>query len=297
MTKTIKFKKNPKTDNSVVLDDLKGKLFLYFKTLLSLVKASCPQKGSRCSLNHAESTYIINNTPSYFNFNLSKSQKNKNLNFFDVAKTFLIIPEIFELSSIFKNYSKSKIFYQFVGSVCQDINGQYSCFFRANNFWNFYLNDSAKQFKSFNEVIEFSVQNRIMPILIYYQIEQQFKNYDNFNVSPEFISSIENFCKQMDNNQKNTNIPSMFRTPEDILRIDNSTRNRRITHDAAEKHSNSTNYSNSRHTSNMSANNQKESVCHYCEHVNSSELTNCAKCKKSLLFYVSEPSIFLIFNE
>lgn len=107
LNKRIKLKSgklNSDNNNNNNIADFKGKLFNCLKNQLSQIKINCP--SGRCSNNETKKTYILSNLPTFFMINL----QNKNIfnnSALDVLKSFLLIPGLFDISTIFE-YSNQK---------------------------------------------------------------------------------------------------------------------------------------------------------------------------------------------
>ena len=258
MSKTVKFKAN--RSESMNLTDIKGKLFSYFKNFLNQSKSNCPQKGNRCNINQVYKSFFINNTPQYININLINESKQ----FIDLLKIFILIPNVFELATIFNNSNKSKIFYELLGCICVNRSKSYISFFKSGNKWNKYYETSFEESDTYFNLIRGCIKNYEIPILLIYRNNEKLINHDN-DLTTDEVLILERFCKNMDN--LNLIIQNRFRPSEDIMDYSYETE--------IKKKNNSINNS---HNSTISVNSYN---CVSCGYKNNIEDVICIKCKKN----------------
>ena len=216
LNKRIKLKSGKiNSENNNNLADFKGKLFYCLKNQLSQIKITCP--NGKCSINQTQKTYILSNLPTYFMVNL----QNKNIfnnSAIDVLKSFLLIPGLFDISTIFEySNQKKKIFYEFLGGIFSNNNHSFSAFFVQQNEWIHYSDEKICYLKTWYEFILEMVKKQEMPMFLIFQKQE---NYDevNLNLLLEDILKLERFARNIDS------IPQIlinkFRPYEDISKID-----------------------------------------------------------------------------
>ena len=105
--KRIKLKSGKLGTENGSLTDFKGKLFISLNNHLNQVKLDCP--NGKCTYNQTHKTYTLSNLPTYFMVNL----QNKNIfnnSALDVLKSLILIPGLFDISTIFE-YRNEKYIY------------------------------------------------------------------------------------------------------------------------------------------------------------------------------------------
>jgi hypothetical protein len=260
MSKTLKFKAN--RSESMNITDIKGKLFSYFKNFLNLTKTNCPQKGARCNINQVNKSFFINNTPYYIIINLLNESKL----FIDLLKIYILIPNIFELATIFNNSNKNKIFYELLGCICVTKSKNYISFFKTGNKWNKYSESSNEEYDTYFNLIKSCLKNYEIPILLIYRNNEKYLNNDN-ELSIDEIYILERFCKNMDN--LHLIMQNRFRPTEDFIDHPNDSE--------MKKKNNSINNS---HNSNSSISINSYN-CISCGYKNNIDDMICIKCKKN----------------
>ena len=210
------------TEGSISISDLKGKLFLYFKTLISQIKINCPEKGTRCQINKTDKTFYLSNIPTYLSFNLTLTGSvTMGKNFVDILKTFILIPKFFELGHIF-NYGENKgntgkYFYELLGGVCIGSNKNYTSFYKnsLSQEWLHFDDEKVVRFQQFSELISNCLKYSEMPILLFYQLNEKFNDRDK-DLTTEEINNLERFCRNLEN--LNIIVQNQFRPIEDIIK-------------------------------------------------------------------------------
>ena len=107
---------------------------------------------------------------------------------YEILKSFVLIPKILDLSILFDYSSKQKVFYEFFGCFLIKLNKSYSCCFRQINkdesfSWVHYdcgkivtnENNYSSNLTTFNkwaDLISYCVSNGELPIMLFYQIQQ-----------------------------------------------------------------------------------------------------------------------------
>jgi hypothetical protein len=97
--KRIKLKSGKLGTDNVSLNDFKGKLFICLNNNLTQMKFDCP--SGKCTQNQTHKTFTLSNLPTYFMVNL----QNKNIfnnSALDVLKSLILIPGLFDISTIFE---------------------------------------------------------------------------------------------------------------------------------------------------------------------------------------------------
>jgi hypothetical protein len=231
--KSGKFSEVGSTEMSTI-SDLKGKLFLYFKMLLNSIKVDCPAKGIRCEVNKTNKNFYLNNFPTYLNFNLqrigvgSPCHAAQVLSIFEILKTFVLIPKIFDLGTLFDHSSKQKVFFEFFGAILLKPGKNYSCFFKNNtsNTTNSHINDylyihydddKITNFSSQFDLISFCLKNCEVPVLLFYQIQEKYNDSEK-DISLDELQILERYARNADN--LNNIISNRFRSNEDIIRFE-----------------------------------------------------------------------------
>lgn len=233
--KSGKFSEVGSTEMSTI-SDLKGKLFLYFKMLLNSIKVDCPGKGIRCEVNKTNKNFYLNNFPTYLNFNLQRVGAGGSFNgvaqvlsIFEILKTFVLIPKIFDLGTLFDHSSKQKVFFEFFGAILLKPGKTYSCFFKnthntntSNSNINDYLyihydDDKITNFSSQFDLISYCMKNSEVPILLFYQIQEKYNDSEK-DISLDELQILERYARNADN--LNYIISNRFRSNEDIIRFE-----------------------------------------------------------------------------
>jgi hypothetical protein len=263
MAKTLKIKN--KKDESFTLTDLKGKLFTYFKIYTNLIKTDCPQKGIRCSVNQVSKNFFLNNTPFY----LSISLKNEIKSISQLLNLFVMIPNILELATIFKNSSNNKIFYELLGCICLSPNKNYTCFFKQTTKWVHYYDEVVTVYDNFFNMASHCLKNGEVPTLLIYQMTEKY-SYDDSEMTTEEIYKLEQYAKNMDNMK--SILRNKFKPEEDCLETLPDELERNIKN----KRKNSENGSRNNSSSFITVYN-----CVFCGSKNNIEDILCIKCKKN----------------
>jgi hypothetical protein len=125
-----------------------------------------------------------------------------------------MIPELFELSYVFNNHNNSKIFYKFLGGICMNSNKIYSTIFYDESYWVYKENNIRMAFNNFNQLIEHCTRYMIYPILIYYQIDNNYEG-ESFSSDINFFENLENLCMKLDSDI----IREQFRPEEYLFKL------------------------------------------------------------------------------
>lgn len=225
MSKSFKLKSGKISDDLIALSDLKEKLFLYYKQLINSIRSNCPD--SRCSTNVTSKTFFLKNSPVYLMFNLS-SDKNITKTSMEILKSFILIPRLFELSSLFEHSQKNKVFYEFVGLLgIKNGNNTFVTLFKQNEsnhyrHWVYYEDESILHLTSYYEMISFCLKNSIVPFALTYKaIEDKYSDNDA-NISFEEMGNLERYATSLDNFCVTNN---RFRPPDETLKETQSVTN------------------------------------------------------------------------
>lgn len=318
--KTGKFSQVGSTELANI-SDLKGKLFLYFKMLMNQIKVDCPAKGIRCDVNKTRKNLYLNNLPNYLTFALQrKTMKNEHtdqsnqsnqynqfnslttsISVTEVLKTFILIPKLFDLSTIFDHSSKQKIFFEFFGAICIKPGKTYTCFFKnveghASNpsnqscTWTHYDDEKMTSFSSWFELISFCLKNLDFPIMLFYQIQEKYSDNEK-ELSYDELQTLERYARNADNLQNI--LQNRFRSDEDIINYDyelnfvndNEINLRHLLKRQKQISKNSTSISTSKPSSNNNSNSRIEQpteyICSKCQSKNRIENQICSVCSKN----------------
>lgn len=209
MSKSFKLKSGKISNDLIALSDLKEKLFLYFKRLVNTSKTQCP--GTRCNSAQTTKSYFINNYPSYLMFNLSSENSNICSSIscsMDLLKCFILIPRLFELSSLFENTYKNKIFFEFVGAIGIKNNNTFITVFKHNDgnsrFWLYYEDEFVTNVGSYYDLISFCLKNSIVLMALLYQaIEDKYSDND-VEIGFEEMGNLERYAAGLDTANEST---------------------------------------------------------------------------------------------
>jgi hypothetical protein len=251
------------------LVDLKGKLFLYFKLLLNYVKVECPAKGIRCEVNKTYKSFFLSNSPSYLSFSL-QNQTHINTSVMEILKTFILIPKIFDLGTLFDHSSKQKIFFEFFGAILLKPGKSYTCFFKNKemNKWIHYDDEKISSYSSWFELLSSCLKNSESPILLFYQKQEKFT--EEKDIGLEEILLLEKHARNADN-LSNT-ILNRFRSNEEIIKFE-SFRGLQPTGKNSD--------TSAKHNSNSRIDQVTEYSCIECFSKNRIECPVCLKCSKN----------------
>ena len=282
MSKSFKLKSGKFSEinkNEVLsISDLKGKLFLYYKLLLNVIKVECPAKGIRCEVNRTSKSFFLSNFPSYLTFSLQKYNSSCFYTVTEILKTFILIPKIFDLGTLFNHSSKQKIFFEFLGAILLKPGKTYSCFFKNRdiNMWLHYDDEKITTYSSWFELLSECIKNCEFPILIFFQIQEKFS--EEKDLTPEELQLLERHARNADNLQNI--IVNRFRSNEDIIKFENLKNN-------SQQHSSKGSETSvtSKNLSNNNSNSRLEQVTEYscigCLSKNRIECPVCLKCNKN----------------
>jgi hypothetical protein len=275
MTKSFKLKSGKMASEISSSIDLKGKLFLYYKKLLNINKSECPE-GIRCDINRTQKRFIISNVPNYLVFNLHKNQHNSAL---DTLNTFVLMPRLFDLGTIFDQTSKQKSFFEFMGVILMKPSKSYSACFKSQTTsqWTYYDDESIITFPSWYEFIYHCLKHSEYPIMVYYQLEEKYIDSGNDDLSNEDIQALEGYARNADT--INLILQNKFRPPEDIIRFESENASNK-----GHSSKTSTSISTSKNNSNNNSHSRLdlgEYVCAYCFNKNRIESPLCFKCGKN----------------
>jgi len=220
--KTGKFSQVGSTELANITD-LKGKLFLYFKTLMNQIKVDCPAKGIRCEINKTTKNLFLNNLPNYLSFALQRKFLNTVT---EILKTYILIPKLFDLSTLFDHSSKQKVFFEFFGAICIKPGKTYTCFFKnleasypINSMdvtynWTHYDDEKVTNFSSWFELISHCLKNMESPLMIFFQIQEKYSDNEK-ELTTDELQTLERYARNADN------LPNIlqnrFRSDEEII--------------------------------------------------------------------------------
>jgi hypothetical protein len=295
MSKSFKIKKGGLSQSNELngLSDLKGKLFLYLKMLINQVKVDCPEKGIRCSVNKTNKNLYLSNFPHYLSFSLHKEkEKNYNTTIEEVLKTLILIPKIFDLSTIFDHSSKQKVFHEFFGAILIKPSKSYTCLFlekgsdTGDSKWIHYDDTIVSYYNSWFEAVSACLKKLELPVMIFYQMQDKYSDIEK-DLSAEEVQTLERYAINLE--AFNPATCNKFRTVEDVLKFVHHPPH----YDASEegpnhmhnKSKNSTSISTSKNNSANSTTNSRieltEYLCYFCFSKNRIECPTCYKCKKN----------------
>lgn len=183
----------------------------------------CKKQNSNNSHNHNNSnmtnnTMITNITASKpsVNFNLNnlnkfmvsngggKSKVFTRIPAINILKTMMLIPRVFELSTLFDHSGKAKVFYEFSGLITTKNYLINSTFYKkktssSTSMWIYYEDNTVNSFASYFEVISFCLKNSLIPVGIMYQtIEDKYVDNDP-EIGFEEMGILEKFASTLDN--------------------------------------------------------------------------------------------------
>lgn len=312
MSKSIKVKSGKLSNDIGSINDLRGKIFLYFKTLLNQVKTDCPKNGIRCEINNCAKKFVMNNLPNYLTFNL---QKICNSSVFEILQIFVMIPKIFDLSTVFEHSAKQKIFFEFFGATMFKQGGKnYACFFknRSNNKWVHYDDETVKEFETWFDLVSFCLSNGQTVNMIFYHLQEKYTDSEK-ELTIEELNLLERYARNVDDTQ--TIVSNKFRQMEDLYpyegshtntnsiseeirssissatntnsNYNNNPVNNNNHHNNLQKQNsskNSTSISTSKNNSNNNSNSRLDLLdymCKYCMSKNRIENLTCLNCHKN----------------
>ncbi len=303
--KTGKFSEVGSTEMSSI-SDLKGKLFSHFKMLLNQVKVECPAKGIRCEVNKTTKSFYLAKIPSYLAFNLQKNiglnnNNNSGINsnntplVTEILKTFILIPHIFELGTIFDHSSKQKVFFEFYGAILLKPSKTYSCFFKSSNNNNsdnedwVHYDDHNITHSSWFDLISLCLKSCEVPVLLFYQIQDKYASSLEKEITIEEIQILERYVRTADNLANI--LANRFRSNEEVIKFDNI-RSSRVSESSQQKlkinnsSNNISNVSKGASTGNNSTSSSRngaltEYSCSSCFTKNRIECPICYKCNKN----------------
>ena len=269
----------------IKIKDMNQMLFDYYKKLIYniKIKGDCPRYGKKCELNKVHKKYILKTCPSYLIFNLENDIFKNNELFFslnNVLKTFILIPHIFDIKSLFNiNNKNDKSNYELIGILFLKISKVYSCIFKEKDIFYYYEDNIFIKFYNYFDIILFSLKNGNIPISIIYQkdIEQNnINNNINYELNSEQINKLEKYVKNANN--LNQNLKNKIRTKENIL-SDNIIINygySKSNNPSYSENNTLLRYSNSNNSYQISQ--KSEYICNHCERINKTENQNCLFC-------------------
>jgi hypothetical protein len=310
--KTGKFSQVGSTELANI-SDLKGKLFLYFKMLLSNLKSDCPAKGVRCELNNTTKKLYLNNLPNYLTFCLQrKNTKNldtdtqniistSSITVTDTLKTLILIPKLFDLSSLFEHSSKQKVFFEFFGGICVKPGQTYTCFFKSKEInssslesfiWSHYDDENFTSFSSWFDLISHLLKNLEFPLILFYQIQEKYTDSEK-DLTQEELQTLERYARSADNTANI--LQNRFRPKEDVINFDydfnfvnENIYNENLRHlmkRQKQSSKNSTSISTSKPNSNNNSNSRIEQpteyICSKCLAKNRIENQICSMCNRN----------------
>ena len=264
--------------NMFNLNELHAKLFVYYKMMLTQSKSNCPVNGNRCKINSTHKRLVLNNAPMYLVFALTRSNANNSLftNVYDCLKSFILIPQIFHIESVFdlsaNNVLKSKRF-ELLGVVLIKSTKTYTCMFRkisnstGNVMWVYYDDDNVIVFHSWFEFVAFCLKSGDMPLMLFYQIEDESKSntVNNSAMSKNEIYLLERYAHNADNVSKI--FTNKLRINEEVIPV--------VQQNCQQNHSDSIKKSNN---TSGGENLKKEYTCYNCQWKNSVDSVVCKKC-------------------
>jgi hypothetical protein len=101
--KKIKIKGKMQNNEANGICDLKGKLFFCLKNLILQNRIEC----NKCNGSDTKRFFVISSFPKYFLVNLNLPNNSSCLSSMDILKTYLMIPGLFDSSSLFE-YNKEQ---------------------------------------------------------------------------------------------------------------------------------------------------------------------------------------------
>jgi hypothetical protein len=275
MTKSFKLKSGKMSNEIASSIDLKGKLFLYYKKLLNMNKSECPE-GIRCEINKTNKKFVISNVPNYLAFNLHK--QTNNLNLVDIFNTFVLIPRIFDIGSVFDQTAKQKNFYEFLGVVLMKPSKSYSACYKSttSNQWTYYDDENVMTFPSWFDFIYYCLKHSEYPTMAFYQLEEKYVDSESDDLSNDEILILENYARNADS--LNNIMQNKFRPHEDIIRLDSENLSNKGHSSKTTSISTSKNNSNNNSHSRLELG---EYVCGSCGTKNRMESPLCYKCGRN----------------
>jgi hypothetical protein len=316
MGKTVKFKSGRLSNEIGSMLDLKGKLVLYFKMLLNQTKIDCPKNGVRCEVNKTNKKFNIANMPNYLVFNLgnhlNNNQKKNNTNsILEILQLFVLIPKIFDISTIFEHSSKQKMFFEFLGAICVKPSKTFTCFFKNNEkkSWNFFEDEKVTKFDSMFDLISHCLTDSQTPLMIFYQLQNKYNDSAESEISNDELFHLERYARNSDDLTNILN--NKFRHSEDLIKFDNNNlniaddhrmsntnvnnnnnnnNNNQIKQNNLSKHS-STSISTSKNNSSSNSNSRLDLLdymCPCCNTRNKIECNICFSCNKNNNLYIDE---------
>ena len=265
------------------LKDMNQMLFIFYQQLIQniKIKGDCPIYGKNCKTNKVHKKYILKKCPSYLIFNLENDFfKNKEIfcSLNNILKTFILIPHIFNINSLFDLKQKNaQNKYELIGILFLKISKIYSCIFKSKEIFYYYEENTFISFDNYYDIILFSLKNGNTPIaLIYQKINDNNEININYELTEEKINNLEKYVKNTNN--LNQNLKNKIRTRENII-ADNFDINYSINNKNSNSYSE--NYTSSRYSNSIKSYNsyqKNEYICNNCERINKIENAICFFC-------------------
>ena len=195
MSKTSKIRSSSKETS---LNDLKDNLFPFFKQYISNCIMDCNCNSNKIST--CSKTFTIEGKPLYIMLSLSyniEKEKEDYLNKTDLLRIFILIPKLFELGSLFEHQSSVKIFYEIQGLICIKNGYQSVTILKHGKIWTYYEDEIVFTFVSFHEMVQFSLNNGIVPYgITYCKLDDKYNDSEEFNF--EELSALERYACTID---------------------------------------------------------------------------------------------------
>lgn len=197
MSRSFKLKSGKILNEIISLSDIKEKLFSYYKEYSENIPSSCSKK---CGGIVIKKRLFITNIPIYIMFNFILLE-NKEISASELLRTLILIPRLFELSSLFENKSKQRIFYEYVGGVARK-GTTYVSYYKVSDssghkIWVYYEDENVVTIGSYNELVSYFLKNQIWPMGILYTIVEN-KYFDADEISLEDMKILEKYVNEVD---------------------------------------------------------------------------------------------------
>lgn len=176
-SKNIKVKERHLSQIQYSMNEIQGKLFLYYKYLLNQIKSDCPVNGTRCNVNKNHKHLVLSNNPSYYVFSLQRNTQFQ-FNISDILRVFILIAKVFEVGTLFdqvpnRNNGTSTNVFEFLGCVLLRSSKVYSCVFKNQQIgkpvsWIYYDDETVINLSSWFDLISFCIKTGDMPIMLFY---------------------------------------------------------------------------------------------------------------------------------
>lgn len=291
--------KSGKMSNDLVtLSDLKEKLFLYFRMAMNQSDNKC--QNSRCTVNLTNKHFFISNVPMYIVTSLFPYSSTS---ISDLLKIFLLIPRLFELSSLFENNRKTKVFYELSSGVLVRSNHLFLSFSKVENsievgkIWQIQDNRENILFSNYYDFVSYSISNRLSPVmLVFSKIENKYIDNDR-EITNEEIEFLESYTLSVEDYEPKLN--SRLRPVDELLiryennRHLNASEECKLSLMQTKYFMNSSNEKvvipSSAQSENIKINDQarlsnqlerNSFICSFCKWQNFGNLTICTKCSK-----------------